>query len=495
MTLTRTALFLTAFMLTSLATIGQKKIVQAVTRTVTAQDAEAHLTFLASDEMRGRDTGSPELDIAANYIVAQFRSNGIGHVPGASGYFQEFSLEKIVPPATGSFSIGAESFPWKNEVLALNGVGASLQGDIVFVGYGLPKDFDTYDVRGKIALALVGSPESTKPVRALVKDSPEKNKLAAAHGAVALVEVMTIPGIPWPVLMNYLSADRFVVKNNEEASLPHLLLRNSESASLKALLESRHAKAALDVKGTALKTVKAKNIAAAIKGSDATLSQQWVVISAHYDHVGVKKNASGDSIYNGARDNAIGAVALLEAARFLKQHPPKRSVLLLAVTAEEKGLLGSDWYANHPLIPLKQTVFNYNCDGGGYNDKSIVTIIDVNRTTTDEQLREACKAFGLTLGGDPAPQQNLFDRSDNANFAIKGVPALNISPGVKAFDEELLKYYHQPPDEVGSLDMVYLEKFYRIFVYGIYKIANESALPRWVKGDKYEEAGKALYGR
>ncbi|MBA4055419.1 MAG: hypothetical protein C0490_11955 [Marivirga sp.] len=211
--------------------------------------------------------------------------------------------------------------------------------------------------------------------------------------------------------------------------------------------------------------------------------------------MGVKKNNTPDSIFNGARDNAIGTVALLQAAKFFKNSPPKRSIVLIALTAEEKGLLGSEWYSNHPLIPLNQIVFDYNCDGAGYNDKSIATIIDFNRTTADELLKKACQAFGLELKGDPAPEQNLYERSDNVNFAVKGVPAVNFSPGVKAFDPELFKYYHQPADEVGSLDMVYLEKFFRSFVYGAYLLANSKERPMWKSGDKFEAAGKALYSK
>jgi Zn-dependent M28 family amino/carboxypeptidase len=169
--------------------------------------------------------------------------------------------------------------------------------------------------------------------------------------------------------------------------------------------------------------------------------------------------------------------------------------LLLAVTGEEKGLLGSEWYANHPAVPLNQTVFNFNCDGAGYNDKTIASLVDLNRTTADDQLRKACKAFGLELKGDPVPEQNLYERSDNLNFAVKGVPAVNFSPGVKSFDAELFKYYHQPADEIASLDMTYLEKFYRAYVYSAYLLATDAQVPVWKAGDKFEEAGKKLYGR
>ncbi len=135
-----------------------------------------------------------------------------------------------------------------------------------------------------------------------------------------------------------------------------------------------------------------------------------------------------------------------------------------------------------------------NCDGAGYNDKTIVTLMDLNRTSVDELLKNACLSFGLQLKGDPAPEQNLYERSDNINFAVKGVPAVDFAPGVKAFDKDLFKYYHQPPDEVASLDMNYIEKFHRSFVYSTYLIANDKNRPTWVKGDKFEEAGKRLYG-
>jgi hypothetical protein len=489
------SLFLLICFVVANGVFAQKKIQKNIEKIVTAPDALAHLTFLAADEMRGRDTGSPEIDMAASYLRTQFIQNGIAPVDGnGNSYFQDFPLEKIIPPVAGSLTLGDATFAWKDDLVPLNGMGANLQGDVIFVGYGKPQDFETYDVRGKIVVALAGSPETVRPLRALLRESPVKNKLAAAHGALALVEVMALPGMPWAAVQSYFSASRIVLKNDPAQPLPHVVLRSSESPALKTFLESRHAKGALEVKGIPSKTMRGRNVAGMVRGTDATLCQQWVVVSAHYDHVGVKHNETPDSIYNGARDNAIGTVALLETARFLSEHPPKRSVLFLAFTAEEKGLLGSEWYVNHPLMPLEKMVFDLNCDGGGYNDKTIATVIALNRTSVDKQMQEACAAFGLGLGGDPAPEQTLYDRSDNANFAIKGVPSANLSPGVKTFDEALMKFYHQPPDEVGSLDMTYLEKFFRAFVLTTFRIANDNVLPVWIGGDKYEAAGKKLYG-
>ena len=472
---------------------AQRKVIESVKSSVNALESEAHLTFLASDEMRGRDTGSPEIDIAANYISTQLRIFGAKPVQGDSNFFQDVRLEKIIPATYASLTVGSDVFKSKDDLLYINGGTAALDAEMIFVGYGSSADFEKADVKGKIAVALAGSSGTTNAVQALLTDSPAKGKIAAAHGAAALIEIMLLPGLPWQSLANFLSNERMVTAKDQK-SIPHLYMKKSEAASITAFMETKKAAGKLNVEAKAPFPVPGKNVAGVIIGTDPSLKNEWIVISAHYDHVGVKKNATPDSIFNGARDNAIGTVALLQAAKFFGKNPPKRSILFLAVTGEEKGLLGSEWYSNHPLIPLKQTVLNYNCDGAGYNDKSIATQIDFNRTTVDRYLKEACYVFGLELKGDPAPEQNLYERSDNLNFAVKGIPAVDLAPGVKAFDKELFKYYHQPADEVGSLDMNYIEKFHRSFVYGAYLIANAKERPMWVEGDKFEEAGKKLYG-
>ncbi|HYI77612.1 MAG TPA: M28 family peptidase [Chryseolinea sp.] len=481
-------------MLITAVTSAQKKIIENVQSSVTALESEAHMAFLASDQMRGRDTGSPEIEIAANYISAQLKIFGVKPVQGDSNYFQDVRLEKIIPATAASLSVGSDVFKLKDDLLYINGGNTALDGEMIFIGYGSQTDFEKTDVKGKIVVALAGTNATTNAVQALLSDSPAKGKIAATHGAAALIEIMLLPGLPWQSLANFLSTERMVTQKDQK-SIPHLYMKKTEAASFASFMESKKATGKLNVEAKAAQPVSAKNVAGTITGTDPALKNEWIVISAHYDHVGVKKNATPDSIFNGARDNAIGTVALLHAAKFFGKNPPKRSILFLAVTGEEKGLLGSEWYSNHPLIPLKQTVLNYNCDGAGYNDTTIVTQIDFNRTTVDEHLKKACQAFGLELKGDPAPEQNLYERSDNLNFAVKGVPAVDLAPGVKSFDKELFKYYHQPADEVSSLDMNYIEKFHRCFVYGGYLIANAKERPMWVKGDKFEEAGKKLYGK
>jgi len=486
-------IILVVLVLIAAGATAQRKVIESIKSSVNALESEAHLTFLASDEMRGRDTGSPEIDIAANYISTQLKIFGTKPVQGDSNFFQDVRLEKIIPATSTSLTVGSDVFKSKDDLLYINGGSIVLDAEMIFVGYGSSADFERADVKGKIAVALAGSSATTNAVQALLTDSPAKGKVAATHGAAALIEIMLLPGLPWQSLVNFLSNERMVTAKDQK-SIPHLYMKKSEAASITSFMETKKSVGKLNIEAKAPIPVPGKNVAGVIMGTDPTLKNEWIVISAHYDHVGVKKNASPDSIFNGARDNAIGTVALLQAAKFFGKNPPKRSILFLAVTGEEKGLLGSEWYSNHPLIPLKQTVLNYNCDGAGYNDRSIATQIDFNRTTVDGHLKEACYVFGLELKGDPAPEQNLYERSDNLNFAVKGIPAVDLAPGVRAFDKELFKYYHQPADEVSSLDMNYIEKFHRSFVYGAYLIANAKERPMWVEGDKFEEAGKKLYG-
>ncbi len=481
------------FLFVAWSVSAQKKIVQKIEQSVTAREIEAHLSFLSADEMRGRDTGSPEIDIAANYLTAQLKIFGAKPVQNDMSYFQQVLLEKISAPKSASLIVGSDSFKLKEDLLYLGGSSVAFDGDIIFVGYGTNADFEKVDVKGKIVVAFAGSNDSTNATQGLFTDSPAKGKIASSHGASAFIEIMSLPGLPWQSLTNRLSADRMTTKKENQNSLPHLFLKKTDRPAIAALIGSGKSTGRLRLETLTPTLIAAKNVAGVIEGKDPSLKNEWIIISAHYDHIGVKKNQGQDSIYNGARDNGIGTVALLQAAKFLNENRPKRSVLILALTGEEKGLLGSDWYANHPLIPLKQTVFDINCDGAGYNDKTIISLIDLNRTSVDELIAKASQTFGLGLKGDPAPGQNLYERSDNLNFAVKGIPSVNVAPGVKAFDQELMKYYHQAADEVSTMDMNYVEKFQRSFIYAAYLIANATERPTWKKGDKFEAAGNKLY--
>lgn len=489
----RLSFLLTLITLITLTSWAQKNPVADVTNLVTIPEVEAHLTFLAADEMRGRDTGSPELDIAANYIASYFKQQGIKTVPGAEKYFQNVELQTIKSPRELELTVNGQKYKLKEDLVLMAGDSARLEGDVVFAGYGSKEDMEKVGVKDKIVVTFAGNSSENNIMKAFVYDGPAKLKTAKDLGAKALVEILALPGIPWMNIADYFTRERTSLK--KEASIPHVWMRNSDDAIITSLKETKRGTGALLVRGISNKTISSKNVIGLVEGTDPKLKGEYVVVSAHYDHVGVNPAMKPDSIFNGARDNAIGTVGLMATAKYLAKFPPKRSVLLMALTGEEKGLLGSAYYVQNPLIPLNKTVFNFNCDGAGYNDTTMVTVIGLERTTVRDDLDKAGKAFALKVEPDPVPEQNLYERSDNFNFAAKGIPAIDFAPGTKGFDPELMKYYHQPADEVSTLDFNYLVKYFRAYVYANHLIANRAATPVWTAGDKFEPESKKLYSR
>lgn len=477
--------------------LAQREVLEEIKASVTKKEAKAHLTFLASDEMRGRGTGTAEITLAANYLAGQFKKYGLKTIEGAPDYFQAVRMTKTFHPNV-NFKLGNTTFKYKDDLVLLKGNGSISETKVVFVGYGNEIDFNTLNVEGKIVVALTGTSENTSPRVGYREDSPAKLKRVIGKGGVALVEIEVFKEIAWQeITFPELSSEFDVITLqgdfHETNSIPHLWMDMSENEDLIKLMNDKEAIGSLTVERQPKIKFSDNNVIGLIEGSDLKLKKEHVILSAHYDHIGVIKNDTPDSIYNGARDNAIGITAILQAASFLAKNPPKRSIIILAFCAEEIDLLGSKWYTEHPLIPLNRTVFNFNCDGAGYNSKKLITLIDLNRTNADNHIRKGGKAFGLKLRGDPDPEEELYNGSDNFNFALKGVPAIDIAPGVKSFDEELLQYYHQPSDEVSSLDFEYLEKFFRAYAYSAYLIANSSQRPYWKSGDEFEEVGKLLY--
>lgn len=480
--------------LLTLTAFGQKKTVSSVTQLITRNESEAHLTFLAADEMRGRDTGSPELKIAGNYIATWFHQHGLKTLPGAPGFFQPVSLEKSTPANSGTATIGDDAFQFKESLLVLGGANSTWNGEFVYVGYGSAEELDKVDITGKMVLALAGSKEADN-INKVFTASNTKYLDVVARGGEGLVEFLTFSQIPFPTLVNFFTGGPRWVLQVQGSAQPHVWLKPADVKKIN-FKEGDKITGSLSVGGQKREPVPGRNVAGMIQGTDPKLREEYIIVTAHYDHIGVgKPTGNQDSIFNGARDNAIGTVALLQIAKYLSQYPPKRSVLLVAVTSEEKGLLGSRWYVDHPLVPREKHVLNINCDGVGYNDKSIVTSISLGRTSADEKLRVAAKAFGLGVGGDPDPKEGFYERSDQVSFAAKGIPAIKLQPGLAKMDDEIRKYYHRQADEVSTLDFDYLTRFYRTFVYAVSLLANEQTPPFWNKGDKYEEAGKKLYNR
>jgi hypothetical protein len=468
--------------------------VELTKKTVNTEEVAAHVWFLAADELRGRDTGSPEIDIAAAYIAAQYRKYGVKSIEGS--YYQKVKLESKGPLTEGSFTFADQLFTQGKELLTMEAVDLTAEAAVVFVGYGLPDELTKKVVEGKIVVALAGSSPDESP-RSYFGLSIKKRSAALANGAIALVELYSSNAFPWQRLVGYLNRSQIGLANEkvEEARLGHVWINDVDGSLAEEFKNNKKAKGAIKLSARQHSNIPARNVIGMIGGTDPVLKNEYILLSAHYDHVGVKHGTQGeDSIYNGARDNAIGVAAILGAAKSLANTPAKRSILLLSCTGEEKGLLGSKWYAEHPPVPLNQIVYNLNIDGGGYNDITKVTVIGLARTTAERQIKTSAQAFGLDPIADPVPEQNLFDRSDNVSFAAKGIPAPTYGPGMTSFDEEIRKYYHQVSDNVETLDFDYLAKYFLSYALLVRRVANMDEAPFWTPGDKYEDAGKKLYG-
>ncbi|TXD76641.1 M28 family peptidase [Algoriphagus ratkowskyi] len=455
--------------------------------------AISELTYLASDELKGRDPGTPEMALAYDFIAKQLESAGAKPVPGGDGFFQNIPFIMSSPPTKGEIKLRDSVYSQGKNMLVINGGAISGKYELVDVGFGMAADLEGKDLKGKILLTNVGAPDRMSPAD-LFSLGAEKAKLAEAAGAIGVIERFNIPSIPWPLISNYLNRTQMVVDNGESSKMPYIWIEDVKN-TFKNQLTAGKVEASLSIEGKKNTPVEGKNVLAWIEGTDKTLKNEFVMLSAHYDHVGIgTPDASGDSIYNGTRDNAVGTVAVMNAAKFFAKNPPKRSILLALWTAEEKGLLGSGYFASNPLIPLNQIIYNLNIDGAGYNDTSIITVIGLGRTTADDLVSEAVSDFGLKAIADPAPEQGLYDRSDNVNFAKEGIPAPTFSLGFTAFDDEINKYYHKAGDHVDSMDLDYVTLYWKSFILAAQNIANNKEQPMWVAGDKYQEAGKKLYG-
>jgi hypothetical protein len=384
-------------------------IATLLTLTVSAQNAKktveanfndkesiSHFRYLASDEMMGRDPIRPEIELASRYIAEQFWKYGAKEIPGANGFYQEIPFRISGPPSKGTVTLGNNIFNQGENLLVLDGPSFSGNYELVVVGYGYEDDYKGKNVKGKVVVTNVGAPNRLSPAD-LFSSGRDKIKLAQSKGAVGLIEMYNVPTLPWNITVNFLNRTQLTVDNTKgNESLPYIWIRDLNNEHINAIGKGEIKNAAIIVEGKINKSIIGKNVVAMIEGTDPKLKHEYVMLSAHYDHVGVgTPNAEGDSIYNGARDNAVGTVAVINAARHFAKNPSKRSILLCAWTAEEKGLLGSAFFAENPLIPLKQIIYNLNIDNAGYNDTSLVTIIGLGRTSADHLLETAAAEFGL----------------------------------------------------------------------------------------------------
>ncbi len=470
-------------------------------------EVEAALRFLASDELEGRRTGARGNDLAARYLATQLEALGYQKAPGADSYYQPIPFQRSSPPQEASFAVLDQELGYKDDFLLLGGAATSFEGNAVFANYGWvdestgQDDYDGLDVKGKVVFVLSGLPGEFSP-QTTFGSMKVKRQLASEKGAAALIEIYRLP-FPWAFFKGYFGKPSMQVLDenapDNSQGIPYIWMKEADETMLEPLLNGKKTKVKLETTAFVTEKFPSQNVIGIMEGTDPELKDEYVLLTAHYDHVGMGAEGGGavtpeDSIFNGARDNAMGVVALMTAAKALALEKPKRSVIILAVTGEEVGLLGSSYYASHPLIPLNQTIFNLNTDGAGYNDTSLIAAVGYGRTGTDELIEKGISAVGKELVANPVPEQNLFDRSDNVSFAAKGVPCLSFSPGFRTFDEELMSRYHQVSDEADTVDFAYLLKFCQSFAYTARLIADSPQKPVWKEGDKYEMAGKELYG-
>jgi len=487
-------IFIAAFSITTGLAQTEKEIVES---TVSKNNIEGHIYFLADDLLKGRETGTPENKIAASYLANTLRGYGVSPNPKTGTYYQEVNLQKVSPPEIVVLSINGKEY--KNKV-ALESTKIKFNGDAVYLGYGLEDDYKGKDVTKKMVIIKGGSAE-TNDARAAFGLIERKKELAKQAGAIGVLELMKTESTMWGFIEHNFNADRVEVFNqNDKASMvsdfPYLWLQDESGTYMSEMEAKKNTKVNLTMSGNKYASITSQNVIGIIEGTDPKLKNEYIIYSAHYDHVGIgTPDETGDTIYNGARDNAVGTTTVLSMAQNLAKYPTKRSALFILFTGEEKGLLGSEFYVNNPVLPLNQMVYCFNSDNAGYNDTSLATIIGLERTTVSQHIKNAASTFGITAVDDPAPEQGLFDRSDNVHFAKKGIPSPTFSLGFTAFNGDVTKYYHRPGDEANTLDYDYLFKFFKAYVLAGRSIANDPVTPFWTAGDTYESSGKKLYNK
>jgi len=497
----------------------------------------AHVKFLADDALEGRDTGSEGLKKAQAYAVEQLQKAGL-EPAGTNGFYQpvrltqyqvdesKSSLALVSKGQSTPLSFADDGFIGTRSTHATVYVGAHL----VFVGYGLKipeKNLDELaglDLVGKIAVFLAGSPADIPTALASHYQTPaERWKSLRAAGAIGTI---TIPNpasmdVPWPrisVNRNHPSMDLADPEFNETPGMQIGVTFNPASAE-KLFEGSGHTFAEIAALGKDRKPlphfplavllqakatiqtapVESANLVAKLPGSDPALKNEYVVLSAHIDHVGIGAPINGDSIYNGAMDNASGSALVMDIAASLKTHlespgefassqNPKRSILFLLVTAEEKGLLGSKYFAAHPTVPIKSIVADVNVDMFlPIVPLKILKIEGLEESDLGSRAAEIAQSMGIKPIPDPEPLRNAFIRSDQYSFIKKGVPSVKVdvgfelgTPEQKIFKDWLTNRYHAPSDDVNQPVDLQTAAGYEEFTRRLLlDAANAAARPQW----------------
>lgn len=524
----------------------EQMALEEVPSKVNAENIKAHIEFLADDTLQGRDTGSNGYQIAANYVKSYFMQLGLtpqGTNIGSDerGYEQEVRFRKsyLVDGSASAIIHGLAGDIELDYLTEFLMSGSSLQNETaitaptVFVGYGVISeefgynDYENIDVKGKVVVALSGRPDDLPSEEgAHIGSGAEKSRHAAEHGAIGFITIHTpkrekvrsfeksaqyanTPRLSW------LTKDDIPFGKQPEIIAGAYIAQDAAQALFEGAAMTLADVFTADTNNNAINSfalpyqvtlknrsryeqITSPNIIAAVAGSDEQLKNEYVVFSAHLDHIGISSHGDDeDTINNGALDNASGVAILLETARLLAQMPikPKRSVLFVVVTGEEKGLLGSSYFANNPTIPVTQLVANVNLD----MPLILYPFADViafgsTHSTLGQIVTTAAKKIDIELSDDPMPEQALFTRSDHYSFVKAGIPSVFLMTGFKSTDENidggavfgdfLKNHYHQHSDET-TLPINYqaAANFALVNMMIGLEIANQAERPKWHSGD------------
>jgi Zn-dependent M28 family amino/carboxypeptidase len=490
-----------------------------------------HIKFLADDKLEGRDTGSRGEREAQAYAVEQLKSAG-AEPAGVNGYYQpvEFASRQIVEKDCGLVLIRDGEGRPKRELLTLGEdaiistrvmPAPEVHARLVFAGYGLKvpeknyDDFSGIDVRGKVIVILAGSPsEIPGALASHYQTAAERWKVLRNVGAVGIVTLLNPASmdIPWSrmalnrthpsmdldypefnetegaqiaITVNPASAEKFLAGSGhsfeeiaalgkDRKPLPHFPLTVSLAATTKVEVAK----------------IESANLVAKLPGSDPVLKDEYVVLSAHLDHIGIGEPVNGDRIYNGAMDNGSGSALVLDMAASFKKNPEKlrRSILLVLVTGEEKGLLGSKYFAAHPTVPPKFIVADVNVDMFlPIVPLKLLTVLGLEDSDLGDRVRNIAQSLGVRVQPDPEPLRNLFVRSDQYSFIRHGVPSVIMSvapepgsPEVKIFKDWLTQRYHAPSDDLDQpVDLAAAAKYEEIVRALLIDVADQDHRPEW----------------
>ncbi|MES2443191.1 MAG: M20/M25/M40 family metallo-hydrolase [Pseudomonadota bacterium] len=492
----------------------------------TAEGIKAHVDFLADDLLEGRDAGTRGHEIAARYVATRFEALGLKPGGTNGGWYQQMPLAvySLDADAPASVMVGDKKFENRADVLiaASPRSGDGLQtvtAAAVFVGYGEEADYAGLDVKGKFAVMLVGTPKGQDAAK------EDRGIVARDHGAAGILYVLSdldARKMNWAAAGAYFTREQtnWLGPNGAPNGIdPGVKIGGYVKATAAAALFAGSPMTAEQVfaaaaapdgarpKGFALKPrvtvtrtnrvriVETPNVIGILPGADPRLASEYVVLSAHLDHEGTDPNLPGpDKIYNGAMDNAAGVATMLEAARAFAESGkrPKRSILFVALTAEEDGLLGSDYLAHYPVVGSGRVVADVNLDMPIllYDFKDVVAF-GAEHSTLGPIVSRAAARMGVTLSPDPVPEEQLFVRSDHYSFVKAGVPSVFLvtgfaNGGEKAFRDFLAHNYHKVSDQSDQpINWQAGAKFAQINYLIAREIADGAEAPRWYEGNSF----------